>query len=265
MKIRYVSLFIITLAAALTLLILPLHWPPGGDAPHYIAASTALMNGQGWQLAPSETARANPHYTDWPPLYPMVLAVLRSIGLDAYTAARALNIACLAALMLMLWHALPAGRKALTFALLTPVPIWVYVLALSEPLFNVLVFAFLLLLTRKPLPLAALSIVAALAWLTRYVGMYAVAFGAVYILWQWGWRQALAFAVLPVVCMAGWVIRNVDLIGLPFGTRPPPEIAAAANIESALLTLVIFGLSMGVVWLISRLSNWFLSLATSRS
>ena len=84
--------------------------------------------------------------------------------------------------MLMLWHALPTGRKPLAFVLLTPLPISVYMSALSEPLFSVLVFAFVRLLTRRPLPLAALSIVAALAWLTRYAGMYVVAFGVLYIL-----------------------------------------------------------------------------------
>jgi hypothetical protein len=254
---------ILAIIAFAYILLLPFHWPPQSDAAHYVYASQSLLAGSGWQLDPASYYWGTTVYAEWTPLQPLVLAVIQLSGVDAYTAARLLNAGCFALTAVLVWGTLPTGRKWLVLPLFTPFYTLVYQMVWSEPLFNLLVVIFLLLLTRDPLPLAALSIVAALIWLQRYTGMYVVGFGAVYILARYGARYALFFALLPTVCMGAWVLRNLDLVGLPFGMRPPPKVTWAQNIEWALATLAIWGGVIGVAWCINRAFSWLSSSAIS--
>lgn len=76
---------------------------------------------------------------------------------------------------------------------------------------------------------------------------------------------ALAFALLPTVCMAAWVIRNVDLMGLPFGLRPPPKFTWAENTVGAVATLIIWLTLIGAAWGIQRAFTLLSSWVTRRS
>ncbi len=166
-------------AAFLFILAHPFHWPPQSDAAHYVYASGSLLAGDGWQPDPASPYWDTDVYAEWPPLQSLALAAIRWLGFDAYTAARLLNAACYAAVVLLVWQTAP---KWCVLPLLTPVFTVNYQSALSEPLFILLVAVFLRLLVRDPLPLAKLAVIGALCWLQRYSGMFVFVFGVGYIL-----------------------------------------------------------------------------------
>lgn len=246
----------------------PFHWPPESDAANYVHASQSLLRGEGWLNAP-EHQSGRSAFVQWPPLYPVTLAGIRLIGVDLQTGIRLLNAACFALTATLLWGHLSRWRAPLVLALFMPFFVWNYRFAWSEPLFNLLVVIFFGLLFRRPLPLLALAIVATLAWLQRYSGVAFVVTGALYIVWQWGWRPALAFGLLPVVSMGGWLLRNLALVGAPMGERGTPNFSAEFNIASAighwLIWIGIIGLCFAFDW-IARYLHWrFLSSGTPSS
>jgi hypothetical protein len=154
----------------------------------------------------------------WPPLYPLLLAA----GRDLLGWARAVTVGLLA-LTALLTYALGVlvmdGRRlpaliAALLALASPTVSDVFASVYSETLFVPLALASLALLLRyrpgQPTPtgwaLAAAGL-AALAALTRYIGVAFIAAGGLYLVW-WGrsvrqsgrWWPALAFALaaLPI-------------------------------------------------------------------
>lgn len=70
---------------------------------------------------------------------------------------------------------------------------------------------------------------------------------------------ALAFASLPTLTLAGWLLRNYAVAGSLFGERAPARIAFATSVGEALAHLVVWGLIIGVCiavgWVASRLTS----------
>ncbi len=162
------------------LLALPFRWPPVSDAAHYVYASQSLLDGRGLRHDPALTGRDS-IYTEWPPLQPMILAAIRLTGIDIQTGIRLLNATCYALVVVLIHRQLTRWRWALTATLFTP-PFFVpFMAALSEPVFLLLLVVFFALLFREPLPLLALSMVAALMLMQRYSAVVPIAVGAVYI------------------------------------------------------------------------------------
>lgn len=177
---RLRALFIF-LSAFAYLLAFSLHWPPAKDAAHYLYAAQSFCAGNGFLLDPASSQATTPYMVLWPPLQSITTAGLLALDLPPHTAIRLLNAACYALTVVLVNRSLARWRWPLTLALFTPAFFEPYLWAMSEPLFTLLLTAFLLLLLREPLPLAALSMVATALVMQRYSGVVVVAFGVLYI------------------------------------------------------------------------------------
>ncbi len=172
----------------------------------------------------------------YPPLYPAVLAALARLAGTPETAAGLVNALCLAGTVIMVCLLtasatgppfLPALGAAMTVALSVDL-FALACMALSEPLFLLLLLAAWLLLTRALqtrtlLPVAAAAFCFAAAWLTRYAGVAAFIAGALALLLHPAFaprRRALALALflcLGLLLPALWSLRNHAVAGTAAG------------------------------------------------
>jgi hypothetical protein len=188
------------------------------DAVSYIGTAKSLAKGDGFVAVPGTPAVGH-----FPPLYPSVLAALDAAGIDPVDGARALNallvgLAVVAVGTILVratgaWWVAVAGAGLLALA----TDVLTYgASALSEPLFMLLALLAVAALAdyvvaRRPLLLAAATVFAACALLTRYVGV-ALVIGGVGVLIGYGRRrrwhgavEVLAFAAGTLVPVAVWV------------------------------------------------------------
>lgn len=205
------------------------------DSAVFVSVAENLLAGSGfvdWRGAPM---------TLWPPLYPLLLAAGGLAGLDPRQAAGPLNAAVLGLTVLAagawmrrrLRSRLLAAWGCLAAALSLPLA-WAASQALTDAafaLFAVLALAcadrFLDGGKRSSLVLAAGF--AALACLTRYGGVAAVAAISLALMLQRGaapWekeRRAAAFAVAALLPLGLWMARNVLVAGRPTGHVRPVD------------------------------------------
>jgi 4-amino-4-deoxy-L-arabinose transferase-like glycosyltransferase len=190
------------------------------DSVAYIGAAQNLRSGQGLTV-PLGGFDSQP-LTQFPPLYPLLLAISSLIGAEAYATARILSALLFGANVLLVgWilHRLaPQSAWAAVFAslgmLLVPVMLEIHVMAWSEPLFILLglsaLYALAVYLETASLLafITAIGLTAA-AFLTRYAGVVYLATGLLGILFLGSGkpnrriRSAVVFGLagaLPVVC-----------------------------------------------------------------
>jgi 4-amino-4-deoxy-L-arabinose transferase-like glycosyltransferase len=200
------------------------------DSTVYIETGRNLLNGRGLiALAPNGELKPMTHY---PPLYPSVLALLGLLGLSLETAARLLNAFLFGANVLLVGIALRCfSRKSFWLpilgALLTltaPDIAGIHTFALSEPLFLLLALCSLVTLarfleTRDLSWLIAAASLAALAMMTRYVGVALIITGVAALLlvrngdWRSRLGSAMIFGMIACVPLVLWAIRNATLAG----------------------------------------------------
>ena len=87
------------------------------------------------------------------------------------------------------------------------------VVLLSEPLSLALLLAMILLLVRNRPAWAGAA--CGLLVLTRPSAQLLVVVVAAWLIWRAGWRAAARFAVVSVVVVAPWVVRNWVVVGTP--------------------------------------------------
>ncbi len=191
---------------------LNLNW----DSGNYISYAHSIRAGDGLSIRVSanNTNRLVNWYENWPPLYPMVLA----LGSDVFAWARLLD-AITFAIAVVLTYAIAyrvigqvwaAGMAAIVYLTIPTVVREVYATPLSETIFTVFCLAIVLLMLnyrfgeepksmRPALYAAGLS---ALAMLTRYLGMTVAAGMIAYsVLWALSvrsrqrWLPAVMFAL----------------------------------------------------------------------
>jgi 4-amino-4-deoxy-L-arabinose transferase-like glycosyltransferase len=163
-----------------------------GDATVYILSARNVVEGNGLGIpGPDGNFRTLSHY---PPFFPIVLAGLGLVGFNFVEAARFLNIALFVVTILGLGFAFYLSTGSIIYAqvsqllfLTSPILIYQYTWAMSEPLSLFLGFAGLLLLIawfRKSSILFWLlsALGAGLAFLTRLIGVGFVLAGALLIL-----------------------------------------------------------------------------------
>lgn len=252
------------------------------DAAWYLVYARGIQVGEGFSVfitSPTlDTLRAS--INQWPPLYPMVIAL--GVGWELLAWARVLSIALLVATGILTYsialtvtrgsriQSLLAALLALTApALLTEG----FAYARSETLFTVLALLFLrLILIARPnetprsvraLLWAAFMVV--LLTLTRYVG---VAFWVVGMLWAawWGWRTSaprrwhpLVAMTLSLVPLGLYALYLRAVSGSLTGTQTTADplsldgvIAGVATLTKALLHGLTFGFRA-----VGLRSNWW--------
>jgi hypothetical protein len=169
--------------------------------------------------------------TQYPPLFPSLLAGLGLLGLEPAVGARWLNILLFAGniflvdLLIRAYGCSPWISALGSFLMLTSViSLKVHAMAWSEPLFIFLELLTLFLLA-KHLDgqgvrfLIASGVAAALAFLTRYVGAALWATGVLVILhfsketWKERLKCAAVFSLIGLFPTALWITRNIRVAG----------------------------------------------------
>ena len=210
------------------------------DSVRYVAGARSILEGRGFAYQDG-AGRYRP-ITNWPPLYPAVLALPGLAGVDALPAARVIDAVLFGLTLLMVGWLVRRRSGSLGAALLAMAALagvrtaFVnYVMAWSEPLFVGLTVAALIALTRhleRPSwgRLLLASLAAGAAFMTRYPGIGLVAAGSLaLLLWRrGGWwprlRDGAAFGALACLPVFLWMNRNVEAGGSATGRRMAPRL-----------------------------------------
>jgi hypothetical protein len=228
------------------------------DTAAYVSAARSLASGQGF------VTYDDTHYVDWPPCVPVLLALGKVVGLDAWDAFRWLNALAMGATLFasglwMLRHIRqPVLRWAGSAATLLSIPLLdEFCYGLSEPLF--LCFTLFLLLTMerylergKRADILLATLFAALACLTRYSGVALVAAGIVALCAarpasrMTHGMEALAFGGTSLLPLVIWCLRNQRLTGSMMGSRVPASVPLTVNLDRTLD--VISGWFLPAAW-----------------
>jgi hypothetical protein len=199
------------------------------DSLVYLRAANNLLEDRGLTYASPGDGMQTP-LVYFPPLYSAVLAAIGLFGADLWSAARWLNAILFGANIFLVGFTINRMARARAAA---PVPVSLLMLAsltmlrvhsaaLTEPMFIFLAFAGLFTLAKhiensRPLFLASAAGLAALAFLTRYVGLALVIAGIPAILFlgksalRVKIRNSVIFGAVSVLPMAAWMLRNLLL------------------------------------------------------
>ena len=234
-----------------------LHW----DSVNYIAVARNLLAGAGFHEYSGAV------YVSWPPLYPLLLAVVSLDVLDPLAVAGPVNAALFALTIFVAGRYLQRRLESRFLAVWAALAI-----ALAWPLAGLAAYAltgaaFILLVTLTLIHAEAYlakgrtsSLVwagawAALAWQTRYLGAALPAAVAVALLLQRGarpvqrMRRAAGFSLLAGAPMALWLVRNRLLTGTFTGPRGNgiPPLATLSGAGEVLRSWATFDLPL-VEW-----------------
>jgi hypothetical protein len=225
----------------------------------YLDAASSLAKGSGFVF------HTGAPMVLWPPLYSLLLALVASVtGLEPAVFAHVVN-ALLFVLVLVLsarlfrtafGHDVAYGLLGVCSVLFSVPLSGVYATAWSECLFIPLTLLYLVFAQRywnrsDNLSLAVMTAAAALACLTRYIGVSLALAGVATIILNpsAGLRgrlaRALAFASLSLAPLGAWCLRNQLLTGKVTGQRGPVTVPVAASVIDALrvmLSWCTFGL-----------------------
>lgn len=226
------------------------------DSINYIAAARSLASGRGYLYYDGLP------FTLWPPLLPTILSVGVTLGIDLLQFARFLNaltfgltifyIGQVASLVIesRVLRGITTATALASFPLLK-----MFVMIWAEPLFILLVLAFLNHLARtraaqsvSPRRVATLGGMAACACLQRYLGIVLVLCGVIFFLCshRLAWKDRLisiaTFTFVSLAPLSLWILRNHALADGMTGSRASSSTNALMSIRDLLM-----------VW-----TNWFL-------
>lgn len=253
-------LLLALLAVAIVILATKLGIGITPDSTVYLEAARNLIKGQGLMaLAANGELQPMTHY---PPLYSSLLALLGLVFGSVEAGARWLQAGLLGANVVLVGiviarYAPDSFWLPLTGALLmltAPDVAAVHTLALTEPLFLLLALGSLLTMARyleanRYSWLIAAGSFAALALLTRYVGVALIITGVAALLLarQREWRRrlgaAMIFGAIACVPMVLWMFRNMSLTGaqtdrhLSFHPRGLKQVVVAFSTVASWLLL----------------------------
>lgn len=231
------------------------------DSVGYIATGRHISDGTGFI-----TYNGSP-LVGQPPLYPAILASVDFLfGIDPLFSARIIG-AILFGLMVFLSGLLffrhmggsPAIPFVATLFVLFASPlVQVSIMAWSESLFICFVLLFLIfsevyLSERGTGTLLLLSIVTALACLTRYIGLILIPVGVINLIlfrrdsWKTTIRNILLFLVVALLPIGLWALRNYSISGTFFGPRATSSYPLLHNLSYTFDTVLFWYLPMKVV------------------
>lgn len=227
--------------------------PLGGDPHWYYVVGSNLAHGHGFVAQPNpifgEIPGPGKPTAFWPPGYPFALAALFKLTGVGFTPAQIMN-AVLGALTVPFVYALGksifdqrAGLLAAGIFAVFPNVIAGMPLLFPEPLFTLIFFAAILLLTVRPserpwLAYASFGALAGLACLTRGQGAVLFPVAVTYWLARDGWRPALRSTTLAllaaVLLITPWTLRNaVELHAfIPISTNSGAALRVGHGPES---------------------------------
>jgi 4-amino-4-deoxy-L-arabinose transferase-like glycosyltransferase len=232
------------------------------DSVAYLDVASNLMSGKGLISHTGEPM------VWWPPLYPALLALIGSVtGLAPSSFAHVVNAVLSGFLVFLAAYLLRTGLRLNTgFAILGvcamvfSVPLsGIYAMTWSECLFIPLVVLFLVCAqryreSRSVLMLVMMAVSAALACLTRYIGVVLIPTGILVVVLAPGMArrirsiQASVFAVASLLPLGFWLLRNYQQAGTLSGNRFHPVFELMTNtillVTSVLSWYEPFGLAV---------------------
>lgn len=252
----------IAAAGAAGVLLRQSEWGVGlsGDSVSYVSTARSLLAGEGF------TVWSGWPYQNYPPLYPLALALTGVFGADPADAAGGLNAVLfgLVVLAAALWlrrlgaSAFLVAWAACALALSYPLTL-VSARAISEPLFILCTLlaiaaldAFLRRGQRSLLLLAAVCL--ALACLTRYLGIAFLA-GALAVLLlrressrRERWAPAAICAAVALAPLALWMLHNLLRTGTPARNVQPADVSLAFNLKTGFIALAEWAIGRDDLW-----------------
>lgn len=191
------------------------------DSASYLSAARSLLAGNGYLYFDGRV------YTQWPPLFPTLLALFGLVGIEPLMGAKLLNSLAFGVIVLLSGKLFLRSASSRTFAIagtlsiaLSAPLLTVSTMMWSEPVFIALTTLFVLSLARfLPRPklstLLLASIAAALACLQRYAGVALIMAGSVLVLvsaskssLRQRFGYAMVFGVVSATPLALWLLRN---------------------------------------------------------
>jgi hypothetical protein len=202
----------------------------GQDTVMYVSAARSLLAGKGYQYYFGEP------YTQWPPLYPLLLAAPGLTGIDPLSAAGLVNGVAFGLIVFLSGQLFLrcTGSAVLAVAgalsvLASRTLIELSVAGNSEPVFAALAILFAIGIARflrrgSPSSLLWISVVAALACLQRYAGVSLILAGVLLIALNASGASLLRrlkyitiFGVVSLTPVAMWCVRNHRIASRPVG------------------------------------------------
>jgi hypothetical protein len=224
------------------------------DSTDYLDVARSLTSGKGFVFHTGKPL------VWWPPLYPMLLALVGfATRLDPAVFAHLVNAALFATVICLSARLFQPGSRQTTnysvlgvCAVLLSIPLSeVYAMAWSECLFLPLVLLYLVFAQRywdsgDMLPLAVMTLSTALACLTRYAGVALVPAGVVTIFFasrvnfKTRFSRAFCFAAASLAPLGLWGARNYRLTGTFFGNRGPFKNTLADSVIVGAKTMLLW-------------------------
>jgi hypothetical protein len=261
----------------------------GYDSFYYLSAADNLLLGNG--LSIQDGFGNFLPVTHYPPLYPLTLAAgMAATGLEGVVVARALtcllfamNVSVTGWLVFRYTGSLLASSLSVLAVLFSFVLIDLHLMAMTEPLFLVIMLLALYLLaeyvrSRRTGLLIGSAILAGAAYLTRYIGISLIVTGllGLALFAKSSWRKKITDGLLYVSVSGApvlvWYLRNFNLTGIATNRvmlfHPPTktQLLLGANtvtswvlpgflptvLRLAILTGVILFLLILLVWKLIR-------------
>lgn len=219
------------------------------DSVAYMHAGRSLLEGKGYMYF-----GFNAPFVQWPPLYSTVLAIIGLFGVDIAAAANYLNAFVFGLIIFISGLWLTKNIKSGIYvlwgigALIFSVPLlYVSGYAWSEPIFILLILLFIIKMqefmkAKKQSCLILSAVYAALACITRYIGVVLVFTGLIAVLFQRRkfldrLRDMFIFGCISSLPLGIWIVRNYIISGTLFGARTPSIYTLGQNVVFTIKTL----------------------------
>ena len=229
----------------------------GWDSINYISVARNLLAGEGFvQDTFVETTEGSLDYTMWAPLYPSLLAASGFLMFDPWDIAGPLNAVIFGVTVFVAGRWLRRRIQSRPLVLMACLAVMLAIpltraasYAMSETpfiLFTTLSLIWIdkFVLDGKRTDLVWAGVFTALACLTRYIGVTALVAAMPLLLFRPGValldrvKHCAAYALISLIPIGLWMLRNTLLSGAPTGPKPPsndtlPEILSATLADLA--------------------------------
>jgi hypothetical protein len=218
------------------------------DSIAYIYAARSLADGKGFLYFGYETP-----FVQWPPLFPALLGLMLKAGVDCAIMGRYINALVFGLIIfftgrrfLSKIETYPLALAGQTAILLSYPLVFVSKFIWTEPLFILFLTLFIFkledyLIENKAKNLVLSSVFAALACLTRYIGVTAIITGLLLLFLQSKKLQRklanmAVFGFVSTVPLMIWFVRNYRVFSTIAGSRMPSQYTLGQNLKLTFMT-----------------------------